>query len=179
MPKHILRILICGYACILCAGAALVFALPTLDISANRYSFACIACAGAFGLMAVLGGHLKRDFRLWQGLALLLGGVIWILFSIQPEFIWFSAFFGLMMALTGGALAFLRGGRFAGYLGLAYSTICALMLFMSGIALYLARDAVFSELTYLLQSFLAFCAFLLSGLCVFFLSREKGKGEKG
>jgi len=75
MPKHILRILICGYACILCAAAALVFALPTLGISANRYSFACIACAGAFGLMAVLGGHLKRDFRLWQGLALLLVGV--------------------------------------------------------------------------------------------------------
>ncbi len=175
MPKHILRILICGYACILCAAAALIFALPTLGISANRYSFACIACAGAFGLLAVLGGHLGRDFRLWQGLALLLGGVIWILFSIRPEFIWFSAFFGLMMALTGGALAFLRNSRFAGYLGLAYSTICALMLFMSGIALYLARDAVFSELTYLLQSFLAFCAFLLSGLCVFFLSREKGK----
>jgi len=49
------------------------------------------------------------------------------------------------------------------------------MHFISVIALYLARDAVFSELTYLLQSFLAFCAFLLSGLCVFFLSREKGK----
>ena len=100
-----------------------------------------------------------------------------MLFSIQPEFIWFSAFFGLMMALTGGALMFLRDRRFAGYLGLAYSTICALMLFMSGIALYLARDAVFSELTYLLQSFLAFCAFLLCGLCAFFLSREKERGN--
>ena len=176
MAKRTSRIFICGYACIACAIAALAFALPTLNVSANRYSFACIACAGIFGLLAVLGEHLKRDFRLWQGIFLMLGGAIWILFSVQPEFIWFSAFFGLMMALTGAALAFLRGGRFAGYLGLAYSTICALMLFMSGIALYLARESAFSELTYLWQSFLAFCAFLLCGLFVFFLSRKKSEG---
>lgn len=177
MPKQLVRIFICGYACILCAIAALAFALPTLNVSANRYSFACIGCAGIFGLLAVLAGHFKRDLRFWQGMALLLGGAIWILFSVQPEFIWFSAFFGLIMALTGAALAFLRGGRFAGYMGLAYSTLCALMLFMSGIALYLARDAAFSELTYLLQSFLAFCAFLLCGLCTFLLSRESAQNR--
>ena len=125
----------------------------------------------------MLGGHLGRDFRLWQGLALLLGGAVWVLFSTQPEFIWFSAFFGLMTALTGGALAFLRNSRFAGYLGLAYSTICALMLFMSGIALYLARDAVFSELTYLfaeLSRFLRVSA--LRPLRVFPL-QGKGQGQ--
>ena len=172
MSKSVKRILICGYACIICAIASLALALPTLKIMANRYSFFCILCAALFGLCTVLSAYTDRDFRLWQGIFLMIGGAIWLLFSIRPSFIWLSAFFGLMMALVGVALSFIHGA-FAGYLGLAYSTICALMLLMSGIGLYLSRQSPFSELTYLLQSFLAFGSFFICGVTAFLESRRR------
>ncbi len=172
MSKSVKRIRNCGYACLICAALSLALAFPTLEVPANRYSFSCIFCAALFGGLTVASAHTGRDLRLWQGVALLIGGAIWVIFSIRPSFIWLSAFFGLMMTLSGAALSFIHGA-FAGYLGLAYSTICALMLLMSGIGLYLSRESSFSELTYLLQSFLAFGSFFLCGIAAFLENRRR------
>lgn len=172
MPKSTRNMLISGYSCIVCGALSLALALPTLGGVANRYSFACIFCALLFGVFTVLSCHTRRDFRLWQGLALMLGGIIWVVFSIRPSFIWLSAFFGALMALCGAGLSFIRGS-FAGYLGLVHSTVCALMLVMSGMGLYLSRESAFSELTYLIQSFLAFGSFFICGVITFLESRRK------
>ena len=123
--------------------------------------------------LTALSGHMGRDFRRLQGACLVIGGAIWVAFSIRPAFIWLSAFFGLMMTLAGLSLFFFKSRAFTGYLGLVYSVVCALMLMMSGIGLYVARQTPFSELSYLLQSFLAFCAFCSCGIVCFLESRRQ------
>ena len=152
MPKSTRNMLISGYSCIVCGGAFPGAGSPHAGGVANRYSFACIFCALLFGVFTVLSCHTRRDFRLWQGLALMLGGSSGLSFPFGLPLSGFPPFFGALMALCGAGLSFIRGS-FAGYLGLVHSTVCALMLVMSGMGLYLSRESAFSELTYLIQSF--------------------------
>ena len=174
MPNKSTKNILCfGYLCIFCAAASLALSIPTLHIPENRYSFACVFCAVLFGGLTALSGHMGRDFRRLQGACLVIGGAIWVAFSIRPSFIWLSAIFGLMMTLAGLSLFLFKSRAFTGYLGLVYSVVCALMLMMSGIGLYVARKTPFSELSYLLQSFLAFCAFCSCGIVCFLESRRQ------
>ncbi len=171
MPKSTRNMLISGYSCIVCGGAFPGAGSPHAGGVANRYSFACIFCALLFGVFTVLSCHTRRDFRLWQGLALMLGGIIWVVFSIRPSFIWLSAFFGALMALCGAGLSFIRGS-FAGFLGLVHSTVCALMLVMSGMGLYLSGISFFrADVSN--TEFLAFGSFFICGVITFLESRRK------